>query len=263
MNKRDLEILVTNDDGYSAKGINTLANLLLKYGNVTVIAPEKAQSGMSVALSLAYKVRLHKISEREENGRRLRIYALTGTPADCVKMAMNSFFSIDNKPDLLVSGINHGSNASAASIYSGTLGAATEGSIYGIPSVGLSLSTDLKDPDFSHIGPYIEKVIENTIACPPKKGVYLNVNFPYVKREEIKGFKFAKQGMGMWIKEFHPSMEEGEEELYYMTGEFLDTDSSDNADHKVVSRGYISVVPHNIDTTDYGEMERLKQMWNL
>ena len=236
MNKRDLEILVTNDDGYSAKGINVLANLLLKYGNVTVIAPEKAQSGMSVALSLAYKVRFHKISEKEENGRRLRIYA---------------------------SGINHGSNASAASIYSGTLGAATEGSIYGIPSVGLSLSTDLKDPDFSHIGPYIEKVIENTIACPPKKGVYLNVNFPYLKRDEIKGFKFAKQGMGMWIKEFHPSREEGEEELYYMTGEFLDTDSSDIADHKVVSEGYISVVPHNIDTTDYAEMERLRLTWNL
>ena len=121
----------------------------------------------------------------------------------------------------------------------------------------------MKDPDFLHIGPYIEKVIENTIACPPKKGVYLNVNFPYLKRDEIKGFKFAKQGMGMWIKEFHPSREEGEEELYYMTGEFLDTDNSDIADHKVVSEGYISVVPHNIDTTDYAEMERLRLTWNL
>lgn len=263
MNQRKLEILLTNDDGYSAKGINVLADLLLKYGNVTVIAPEKAQSGMSAALSLAYKVRFYKISENEGNGNRLRIYALTGTPADCVKMAMNSFFSIDNRPDLMVSGINHGSNASAASIYSGTLGASIEGSIYGIPAVGLSLDTHLEEPDFSNIEPYVETVIEKVISHPPKKGVYLNVNFPYLKKNEIKGFKFARQGMGMWIKEFHKSLEKGEEELYYMTGEFIDTDSSELGDHKVVNRGYISVVPHNIDTTDYRERERLEREWNM
>lgn len=263
MSRTELEILVTNDDGYTAKGINILARLLLKYGNVTVIAPEKPQSGMSAALSLANKVRFYKLLEQEQAGNILRVYALTGTPADCVKMAMNSFFSIESKPDLLVSGINHGSNASAASIYSGTLGAAAEGALYGIPSVGLSLDTHLEDPDFSHITPYIGRIIEQVIASPQRRGVYLNVNFPYLAKEKIKGFKFAKQGMGMWIKEFHNSIEKGEEGLYYMTGEFVDTEESELGDHRVVEQGYISIVPHNIDTTDYREKERLEREWKM
>ena len=149
-----LEILVTNDDGFFSKGINTLAELLSSYGNITVIAPKEGQSGKSVALTLENTLRVHSISKKETDNGQIDIYSLNGTPADCVKMAMNKFFK-NKRPDLLVSGINHGSNASAGAIYSGTLGACAEGTLYGIPSIGLSINSHNHDVDFSGVAFYL------------------------------------------------------------------------------------------------------------
>ena len=165
MQRKPIEILVTNDDGYTSKGINFLANILEEYGNVTIVAPNEVQSGMSAALSMGKTIRMTKKSEHTgTHGHNITVYALTGTPVDCVKMAMNKLFKVGGsqtvtpdptdrgyKPHIVFSGINHGSNASIASLYSGTLGAAAEGAIYGVKSVGLSINTHHPNPDFTQI----------------------------------------------------------------------------------------------------------------
>lgn len=262
MQTKPLEILVTNDDGYRSKGISVLAQLLSFYGNVTVLAPEEVQSGKSAALTMEKPLRLEKIScQIQNNGNSILVYSLNGTPADCVKMAMNKFFD-KRKPDILCSGINHGSNASVASVYSGTLGAAAEGTLYGVPSIGLSIDTHIPSPDFSQIEDYIKEIIEKFISAPPKEGVFLNVNFPAIPKEEIKGITFAKQGNGMWIKEFEQRTDPHGRDYYWMTGEFLDKEENPSGDHKLLKNGYITIVPHNIDNTDYTEIERLGTAWN-
>lgn len=263
MMPKQLEILVTNDDSYQSKGIKTVSDILSQYGNVTVVAPKEVQSGMSAALTLTKPLRLQRESvETTGNGSSIRVYSFTGTPADCVKIAMNEFF-LERKPDLLVSGINHGSNASVASVYSGTLGATAEGAIYGVPSVGVSIDTHNPDADFSGVERYLPQIIDNFLSNPPAKGVYLNINFPKGGEQAIKGIKFAKQGDGMWIKEFDKRIDPHGREYYWMTGHFLDTESNPSGDHKVVEDGYISIVPHNVDTTNYSELERLKALWTI
>ena len=271
-----MRILLTNDDGYQAKGINVLADIMKQFGEVTVIAPKHHQSGMSMAVSLGFKQIAHKDFG---NG----WHYVDATPASCVKFGLNILFP-DNFPDVIVSGINHGSNASSASCYSGTLGAAMEGALNGIPSIGVSLDTLHPDADFScvkeHFGAIFEKLLNQ---WPEKEGIYYNVNFPDVPASEIKGTRVGVQGKGRWIKEFkewdlnhyakygitpemlgqssHPVLEEGED-LYMMVGEFMDDPrNTDNADHRLVADGYISIVAHNIDCTDYEETERLKRLF--
>ncbi len=263
LNKK-LKILVTNDDGYRAKGINVLKDLISAYGDVTVIAPYEPQSGKSSSLTLDRPLRLEYMERKAGlNGNSIDTYTLTGTPADCIKMAMNTVFSRDNKPDILVSGINHGSNASIASLYSGTLGAAAEATVYGVPSIGLSINTHNPNADFSPVEYYLETIISKFIQYPPCEGVYLNVNFPNMPAEEIKGIHFASQGKGMWINEYERRIDPHGKPYYWMAGEFLDTETSRYGDHHVVQNGYISIVPHKVDTTDYNEMERMSRDWNL
>ena len=277
MQQKPLEILVTNDDGYTARGINLLASMLTAYGNVTVVAPDQAQSGMSAALSLGRPLRLfQRSSEIYNNGNRLEVYSLTGSPADCVKMAMNKFYkaggsevmtrdSIDRgyKPDIIFSGINHGSNASVASVYSGTLGAAAEGALYGVKSVGLSIDTHNPNPDFDMISDYLKKVVEMTINNPIPEGTYLNVNFPAIDKSQIKGTRFAKQGDGMWIKEFEQRKDPYGKDYYWMTGVFVDKEPQAMGDHNLVGEGYITVVPHKIDTTNYELLQKMEREWVL
>ena len=279
MKHRPAEILITNDDGYTSKGINFLANLLEEYGNVTVVAPDVVQSGMSAALSMGRTLRLEKKSQTVGNhGNSITVYSLTGTPVDCVKMAMNKFFKaggsetveLDHtdrgeRPHIIFSGINHGSNASIASLYSGTLGAAAEGAIYGIKSVGLSISTHHPDPDFTQIEPYLKKIIANAMDHELPQGVYLNVNFPAIPAQEIKGIKIAKQGDGMWHKEFEQRKDPHGRDYYWMTGSFknLEHQPENKGDHNLVDQGYITIVPHKIDTTCYATMEQLENEWKL
>ncbi len=252
-------ILITNDDGVKAKGISALIEMMRPYGEITVVAPFEAQSGMSAALTIGKPLRLTELKSEEG----LKIYACSGTPADCVKMAMNQIFN-QQIPDLLVSGINHGSNASIASLYSGTLGAAAEGTVYGIPSLGLSLSTHDPKADFSAALHYGKIIIDKYLQMPASPDIYLNINFPAVPKEAVKGIRFSHQGKGQWIKEFEERKDPYGFNYYWMTGEFYNQEPQDTlADHNLVSRNYVSIVPHKIDTTDYTELKRLENLWNF
>ena len=269
-----MEILITNDDGYNSKGIKVLADIMKKYGNVTVIAPKHHQSGMSMAVSLGFKQIAHKnLGEGW--------HYVDATPASCVKFGLNTMF-LEKFPDVVVSGINHGSNAATASCYSGTLGAAEEAALNGIPAIGVSLDTLHPDADFSGVVKYFGDIFENLIKnWPDRYGVYYNVNFPDIPTEQLKGVRAGSQGMGRWVKEFkewdithyakygitpemlgqrtEPQHEEGED-LYMMVGEFLDDPRNpEDADHHLMSEGYVSVVAHNVDNTDYQEVERLRK----
>lgn len=271
-----MRILITNDDGYQAKGIKVLADIMAKYGEVTVIAPKVHQSGMSMAVSLGFKQIAHKDLG---NG----WHYVDATPASCVKFGLNTMFA-GNFPDVVVSGINHGSNASTASCYSGTLGAAAEAALNGIPAIGVSLCSLHHDADFSAVEKYFGEIFEKLMANHPKKqGLYYNVNFPDIPVEDIKGAKVGTQGMGKWVREFQewdvkyyekygftpemlgqsstPALEEGED-LYMMVGDFEDDDRNPStADHRLLNEGYISIVAHNIDCTDYAETERLSNLF--
>ncbi len=267
-----MRILLTNDDGYKAKGIQVLAEIMKEFGEVTVIAPKHHQSGMSMAVSLGFKQIAHKDFG---NG----WHYVDATPASCVKFGLNTLF-LNNYPDVVVSGINHGSNASTASCYSGTLGAAAEAALNGIPAIGVSLDTLHPDADFSCVKEYFGEIFGKLMEeWPSKHGIYYNVNFPDIPSEQIKGIRIGVQGMGRWVREFKewdlshyskygitpemlgqsstPVLEEGEN-LYMMVGDFEDDPrNADNADHRLVAGGYISVVAHNIDCTDYEETKRM------
>ena len=265
--EKNLEILVTNDDGFRAKGLEILSRLLREYGNVTVVAPYEPQSGKSVSLTLDKPLMFDVVRKEEAEGDlwSLRVYSLTGTPADCAKLGINLYIREGRMPDLLVSGINHGSNASAASVYSGTLGAAAEGSLYGIPAVGLSIDTHDPDPDFEGTVFYSRRILDRVVAEGMRPGIYLNVNFPNIPKEEIRGIRIARQGAGRWVREFDHRVTLRGRHYFWMVGDFEDGEApgAPDADHHVVEQGYISVVPHRVDTTDYAEMERLRREWHF
>ena len=262
-----IEILVVNDDGFRAKGIRVLMQMLREFGNVTVVAPYEAQSGKSTSLTLDRPLMLEKIEQEPaaEGLGSLRVYSLNGTPVDCAKMGINGFKMENHLPDLLVSGINHGSNASSASLYSGTLGATTEGTLYGIPSIGLSINTHVEDADFTAVLHYSRLIVRRVLDDGMRKGVYLNINFPDLPLDQIRGIRMARQGAGRWVKEFDHRVTLRGKHYFWMVGAFEDEErvGDPDADHHVVDAGYISVVPHRIDTTDYEEMERLRDLWNL
>lgn len=261
------EILVTNDDGYMARGIHALAEMLRGLGNVTVVAPREPQSGKSVSLTLDKPLMIDLVEKEDADGEKgsLRVYTLTGTPADCAKLGINIYLHEGRLPDLLVSGINHGSNASAASIYSGTLGATAEGTLYDIPSVGLSINTHAEDPDFEGTLFYGRKVIDWVLADGLKRGIYLNVNVPAIPIDQIRGIRMARQGLGRWVREFDHRVTLRGKHYFWMVGDFEDEEpvGSPDADHHLVDSGYVSIVPHRVDTTDYEELERLRDNWKL
>lgn len=273
-----MEIFITNDDGYQAKGIKTLTEIMKRFGHVTVIAPKTHQSGMSMAVSLGFKKIGYKEVHRSED---CTIAYLDATPASCVKFGFNSCY-LERKPDVVVSGINHGSNAATASCYSGTLGAALEGALNGIPSIGVSLDSIDPDADFSAVEKYFPEIFSRLMAnLPDRKGIIYNVNFPAIPAEQIKGVKTGCQGKGLWIKEFKPwsadldkklslvpfihkpeeqTGDDSGEEMYVMVGEFLDDPTNTpRADHHIMSAGYVSVSAHNVDTSDYAEIKRLQE----
>lgn len=285
-----MDILITNDDGYQAKGIKVLTEIMGQFGSITVIAPKKHQSGMSMAVSLGLKQIAYKDLSLEEVRKKTwdtgngcsegtRWAYLDATPASCVKFGLNVTF-LERFPDVVVSGINHGSNASTASCYSGTLGAAQEAVLNGIPAIGVSLDSLNPDADFSAVREYFPLIFKMIMDnYPDRYGVYYNVNFPDLPASEIKGIRTGVQGKGRWVKEFrhwdpevyrhlgitpemlgqssHPVCEEGEE-LYMMVGDYLDDSTNpDNADNRIMQEGYISIVAHNLDTTDYQQKDRM------
>lgn len=271
-----MNILLTNDDGFSAKGIHALAEIMCQFGNVTVIAPKHHQSGMSMAVSLGLKQIAYKELPDEKPG---KWSYLDATPASCVKYGLNVLF-LGNFPDVVVSGINHGSNAATAACYSGTLGAAEEAALNGVPSIGVSLDTINPDADFSAVRKLFPEIFKSIMDnYPDKYGVFYNVNFPSLPAEEIKGIRVGHQGKGRWVREFMdwdpsvyarhgitpemlgqsstPKVEPGEK-LLMMVGDFLDDERNDaRADHRLMEAGYVSIVADNVDATDHEETERL------
>lgn len=247
-------ILVTNDDGYLAKGISALVNSLKPLGDIVVFSPDKPQSGMSSAITTNNPLRSWKFKQ-EDN---VTTYLVTGTPVDCVKLALNEF--LDRKPDLLVSGINHGSNAGISVIYSGTVGAAIEGCVFNIPSIAVSLCDHKFDADFTIAGELSAKIAQKVLQEGLPKGICLNVNVP---KGEINGVRVTTQTRGKWVNEYLRSKDGSGREVFWMTGNFENMEEeNDSSDEWALANGYAAVVPVKINMTAYDFIPEMK-MWEL
>ena len=256
MSKKPL-ILVTNDDGITAPGIRALISVMNEIGEVVVIAPDSPQSGMGHAITINSTLECNKITI--DSGPQIE-YSCSGTPADCVKLGINEI--LQRKPDLCVSGVNHGSNSSINVIYSGTMSAAIEASIEGVPAIGFSLLDYNWDAEFSHIKKYIKNITLKTLKEGLPKGITLNVNFPKLNHDNIKGIKVCKQADTYWIEKFDKRVNPQGKEYYWLTGEFINKDQSEDSDEFALLNGYISIVPVKHDLTDYESINKI-QSWNL
>ncbi len=248
-------ILITNDDGFHSKGIKTLIEVLRPLGEIVVVAPDGPRSGMSSAITSHIPIRAKK--EKVEDG--LTIYSCTGTPVDCVKLAINEI--LDRKPSLLVSGINHGSNAAICILYSGTMGAALEGAIFGVDSIGVSLTHHSYDADFTEAGRYAYMVAQKVLQEGLPKGICLNVNIPH---DGIpKGIKVCTQAKGRWVNEYLKSKDPDKNDVFWLTGNF-ENEEPDNphTDEWALANGYVAVVPSKIDLTAYEALQDMKH-WTL
>ena len=247
-------ILLTNDDGFQAKGINSLIDMLLSIGDVVMVAPTETRSGMSGAITVNIPLRIKKVSQKQG----LTIYKCSGTPVDCVKLGINQI--LDRQPDLVISGINHGLNSSVSVFYSGTMGAAFEGCINGIPSIGLSLNSYHPDANFETSVRYTKKIIENVLSNTLPKGVCLNVNFP--DGDQIKGVRICRQTAGAWQEKFEKRQDPHGRTYYWLTGHFNDHEpDSEDTDEWAIKNGYVSIVPCQVDMTAYTLMTELNS-WN-
>ncbi|MBE9467671.1 MAG: 5'/3'-nucleotidase SurE [Bacteroidetes bacterium] len=252
-NKRPL-ILVSNDDGVNARGLENLIDVVKPYGDIVVVAPESPRSGMSHAISFKNPLRLNKIKEYDN----VKIYSCSGTPADCVKIALNQV--VDRKPDFLVSGINHGSNSSISVIYSGTMGATIEGCLNGIQSIGFSILSHSLDADFSLARKYSQEIFEKVMDKGLPKGICLNVNFPVIDINDLKGFKVCRQAQGVWKEEFDKRIDPNNKEYYWLTGNFSNFEpESEDTDEWALKNNYASIVPISIDFTSYETVEKMKE----
>lgn len=248
-------ILVTNDDGVFAPGIKFLTSVAKKYGKVIVVAPDKPQSGMGHAITINSTIRIQKTNYHDVD----QEFACNGTPVDCVKMAVNNLLKA--RPDLVLSGINHGSNSSINVIYSGTMSAAVEGALEGSPSIGFSLCDYSIEADFTQAKNYIEKIIESALKDKMQKGVCLNVNIPKLKKEDIKGIKVVRQAKANWVERFDERKDPYGREYYWLTGEFVNFEpEAKDTDEWALSNGYISVVPVQADMTAYQSLPQLKSL---
>jgi 5'-nucleotidase len=253
MADRDKLFLLTNDDGINAKGLHSLIDVVRSMGKVFVIAPDQGQSGMSHAITVKYPIRIQK--QKEEEG--LTIYSCNGTPVDCIKLALNKL--LDRMPDIILSGINHGSNSSSSIVYSGTMAAAIEGCINGIPSVGFSLLDYSPEADFSGAKKYAATIINNVISKGLHEGTCLNVNIPVNHTNEIKGIRICRQNKGVWREEFDQRTDPQNRDYFWLTGEYfnLEPDAGDT-DEWALKNGYVSVVPVHVDLTSYESLDYLK-----
>jgi 5'-nucleotidase len=249
MSQRPL-ILVTNDDGIFAPGITALAKIASKFGDIVVVAPDKPQSGMGHAITINSTIRIQKSHYHKA----LMEYSCSGTPVDCVKMAVNHI--LKKRPDLVISGINHGSNSSINVIYSGTMSAAIEGALEGTPSIGFSLCDYSIEADFTQAETFIAKIIEQTLKNGMPKGVCLNVNIPKLKTEDIKGIKVVRQAKANWVERFDERKDPYGRDYYWLTGEFVNFEpESLDTDEWALSNGYISVVPTQADLTAHSVLK--------
>ncbi|PHR71602.1 MAG: 5'/3'-nucleotidase SurE [Lutibacter sp.] len=254
MTKKPL-ILVTNDDGITAPGIRKLIAIMNTIGDVVVIAPDSPQSGMGHAITIDSTLTCNKI--KVDDGNQIE-YKCSGTPADCVKMAISEI--LDRKPDLCVSGINHGSNSSINVIYSGTMSAAVEAGIEGVPAIGFSLLDYSWNANFDVLEDEIKIITQNVLKNGLPEGVVLNVNFP--KLEKFKGIKICRQAKGNWKETFDKRVNPIGKEYYWLSGEFVNLDKGEDTDEWALANDYVSVVPIQFDLTAHHFIQKLNN-WEL
>ena len=238
-------ILITNDDGITAPGIKNLIEAARTLGKVVVVAPDKAQSGMGHAITIGTPLRMDKMDMFDG----IEAWQTSGTPVDCVKLAVDKI--LHRKPDLCISGINHGANHSINVIYSGTMSAAMEASIESIPSIGFSLLDYRFDADFSAAKFYANKIIKTVLSNKLDKHLLLNVNIPSAPKKEIKGIKVCKQAYAKYKEEFDERIDPHGKKYYWLTGEFINFDTAEDTDVWALQNNYISVVPVQFDLTNY------------
>ncbi|MDR1332753.1 MAG: 5'/3'-nucleotidase SurE [Tannerella sp.] len=256
MNRDKPLILITNDDGVDARGLKALTDSVQGLGRLVVFAPDGPRSGMSCAITSTAPL-ICSLLHQTEN---MTVYSCSGTPVDCVKLAVNEI--LDRTPDLLLSGINHGGNQAVCVHYSGTMGAALEGCVIGIPSLGVSLYEYTPAADFAEAGRLGRIVAERILSNGLPRATYLNLNVPSMTGK-VRGIAVCRQAGGRWTKEFDRETDANGQTLYWLAGDFVDDEPvrPDN-DTLMLDRGYASLVPCLIDATDYALMNTLK-MWDF
>lgn len=248
-------ILITNDDGVTAPGIQNLVEAVKHMGKIVVVAPDKPQSGMGHAITIGQPLRLHKLHTIDN----VETWSCTGTPVDCVKLAVDKV--LHRKPDICLSGINHGANHSINVIYSGTMSAAVEAAIESIPSAGFSLLDYRIDADFTGARKYVRLIVEKMLSTKLDKHTVLNVNIPAVAPELLKGFKICKQAYAKYEEDFIERNDPHGRHYYWLTGEFVNFDKGTDTDVWALANNYVSVVPVQFDLTNYVLKSKLEKLW--
>lgn len=249
-------ILVTNDDGYRAGGIKALAESMHGLGEIIVVAPYKPNSGMSGAVTVMNPLRIFDLQETKADIDANKVYVCNGTPVDCIKLAVQELTD-NRKPDLIISGINHGANSAVSVLYSGTMGAAIEGCIKGIPSIGFSILDHGMDADFNEAKKICRGIATKVLKEGLPDGTCLNVNIPVTK--DIKGIRIARQAKGLWVNEYYKSTDGRGKPVYWLTGNFENHEDDENdSDEFFLAENYATVVPVKIDMTDYAYLKNME-----
>ena len=248
-----MKIVVTNDDGITSNGIKNLVDIAKTFGEVIVVAPDSPQSGMGHAITIGETLRLEEV----DIFKGIEAYACSGTPADCVKMAKNYLLK-DSKPDLVLSGVNHGANTSISVLYSGTMSAAIEAAVESIPSIGFSLCEYGHEAPMDHAFSYMEQLISESIDGALPKGVALNVNIPPKISEPIKGVEYCRQSKALWEERFEVRVDPLGRRYFWLGGDFVSHDAVKGTDEWAIKNNYISVVPCQYDLTDYKTLEKYR-----
>lgn len=247
-------ILVTNDDSVNAKGIQSLVKIASKMGRVVVVAPDKPQSGMGHAITINDPIRMNRVEMFGE----IEAYSTTGTPVDCVKLAIYEI--LGQKPDLVLSGINHGENSSTNVLYSGTMSAAIEGAMEGLPSIGFSLANYAHDANFLQYEPFIDRIIEHVLNEGMPKHTCFNVNIPNLDFKTIRGMRFCTQAHAFWADRFDRRVDQFGRTYFWLTGEFGELNPKEESDLHAMVNGFISIVPTQFDLTNYSAYEKYKAL---
>ncbi|HSK14450.1 MAG TPA: 5'/3'-nucleotidase SurE [Phnomibacter sp.] len=248
-------ILITNDDGVTAPGIRNLVEAVKHLGKILVVAPDKPQSGMGHAITIGHPLRMNQVDMFEE----IEAWQVSGTPVDCVKLAVDKL--LHRKPDICLSGINHGANHSINVIYSGTMSAAMEASIEGIPSIGFSLMDYSMEADFAPSVKVVREIVEKVLASRPEVHFLLNVNIPNVPYELIRGIRVCRQAYAKYREEFDERRDPHGRKYYWLTGEFINMDKGEDTDVWALENQYVSMVPVSIDFTDHRTRKNIEGWW--
>ncbi|MGK7397002.1 MAG: 5'/3'-nucleotidase SurE [Candidatus Cyclobacteriaceae bacterium M3_2C_046] len=260
MDKKPL-ILVSNDDGITSEGIRILVELMQEIGEVVVVAPDSPQSGMGHAITVGNALRLAE-TDIFKIFSGVKAFQCSGTPADCIKISKR--FALEGrKPDLVVSGINHGANSSISVLYSGTMSAAIEAAIEGMPAIGFSLCDYSQDADFSHVQKFVNDITRQVLETGLPKGVALNVNFPARQEQPIKGIKICRQARAKWEEDFDRRVDPNGRPYYWLTGNFINFDKGEDNDEWAIANNYVSVVPCQFDLTAHHAISILNDEWEI